>query len=98
MKVIYGLKRIKKHPKPVLAIGVFDGVHRGHRIILEEAVKKAKGIKGTSMVLTFWPHPQKQKLLYSLQHRLRLIQELGIDLCLVINFNKKFAGLKAEDF
>ncbi|MBL7210518.1 MAG: riboflavin biosynthesis protein RibF, partial [Candidatus Omnitrophica bacterium] len=98
MKVIYGLRRIRGYPRPVVAIGVFDGVHQGHRVILEQAVKKARSIRGTSMVLTFWPHPQKEELLYSLRHRLRLIQELGIDLCVVINFNKEFAALKAGDF
>ncbi len=98
MKVIYGLNRIKKFRKPVVTLGVFDGVHLGHREILEAAVKKAHAIKGTSVVVTFWPHPQKEKSLYSLEHRLRLINEIGIDVCIVINFNKKFARTKAKDF
>jgi len=79
-------------------MGVFDGVHRGHREILKAAVKKAREIKGTSIVLTFWPHPQKQASLYSLEHRERLIAELGIDVCIVINFTRHFAKIKAEDF
>jgi len=79
-------------------MGVFDGVHRGHRVILKEAVGEAKRIKGTSIALTFWPHPQKEGSLYSLEHRLRLIAALGIDVCIVINFNRQFAGISAENF
>jgi riboflavin kinase/FMN adenylyltransferase len=98
MKVIHGINKIKKFKNPVVALGVFDGVHLGHRKILQEAVSKANGIKGTSVVLTFWPHPQGEESLYSLEHRLRLIEELGIDVCIVVNFNKHFAKIKADDF
>jgi len=98
MKVIYGINKIKKYRKPVVALGVFDGVHRGHRNILKGAARRARSIKGTSVVLTFWPHPQKEKSLYSLEHRLRLIRELGIDVCVVINFNKRFAKILASGF
>jgi len=79
-------------------MGVFDGVHRGHRGILKAAVARAHSIKGTSVVLTFWPHPQKEESLSSLEHRIRLFGALGIDVCIVINFNQKFAKITAEDF
>jgi riboflavin kinase/FMN adenylyltransferase len=98
MEIIHGINNIRKIKKVVLAMGVFDGLHRGHKDILRAVVKKAREIKGTSVVLTFWPHPQKQGSLYSLEHRLRLISEIGIDLCIVINFSRRFAGIKAEDF
>lgn len=87
-----------KFKKPVVALGVFDGVHRAHRLILRNAVACARRIKGRSIVVTFWPHPQKEESLYSLEHRLRLLGELGIDVCVVINFNKKFAKIPAVDF
>lgn len=79
-------------------MGVFDGVHLGHRRILKAAVGKARRIKGTSMVVTFWPHPQREGSIYSLEHRLRLISEVGMDTCIVIRFNKRFSQMPAEDF
>lgn len=84
--------------KPVVALGVFDGLHLGHRNILQATVKKARQIKGTSLVLTFFPHPQEKESLYSLEHRLRLIAELGIDVCMVVNFSRRFAKISAQDF
>jgi riboflavin kinase/FMN adenylyltransferase len=98
MKVIYGINKIRKFRKPVLALGVFDGLHRGHRRILKAVADKAKRIRGTSTVVTFWPHPQREGSIYSLEHRLRLISEVGIDICIVIRFNKRFSQIPAEDF
>jgi riboflavin kinase/FMN adenylyltransferase len=98
MKVIYGTSHIKRFRRPVVALGVFDGLHLGHRHILKETVKKAAAIRGTSIVITFHPHPQGRPSLYSLQHRLRLIEEFGVDVCIVIKFSLGFSRIKAEDF
>lgn len=98
MKIIYGIKKIKKFAKPVVAMGVFDGVHRAHRRILRQAAAKARAVGGTSITLTFWPHPQGEPTLYSLAHRLKLIAEQGIGVCAVISFNRVFARISADDF
>lgn len=98
MIIIRGIDRIKKYRRAVVALGVFDGVHRGHRSILQDTVKIARKIKGTSIALTFFPHPQDKESLYSLEHRLRLIAELGVDLCCVVNFSRSFAKITADDF
>jgi len=98
MKIVYGISNIKKYLGAVVALGVFDGMHCGHRRILKETVTQARKIKGHSVVVTFWPHPQKEASLYSLSHRLKLIAELGVDICIVINFNPAFSRTRPEDF
>jgi riboflavin kinase / FMN adenylyltransferase len=98
MIIITRISKIRKFKNPVVVLGVFDGLHRGHRNILQSAVKQARKIKGTSIALTFFPHPQKEKSLYSLKHRLRLISELGVDVCIVINFSASFAKMSANNF
>jgi riboflavin kinase/FMN adenylyltransferase len=98
MRVIYNLGQAKEIAKRIiLTIGIFDGVHRGHQYIIRQTVKKAKSLRATSVLLTFWPHPLKilkpkkyLPLLISLEHRLKLIKELGIDVCIVQKFTKGF--------
>lgn len=91
--------------KTVVTIGVFDGVHSGHKRILEKAVAIARRAKAEAVAVTFNPHPLsvlcKKKAppsLISLKHRLGLIRDAGIDRCVVIDFTKKFAGISAESF
>lgn len=98
MKIVRGINKITRYERAVVALGVFDGLHRGHLNVLKAVVKKAGQIKGTGVVLTFWPHPQREESLYSLQHRLRLLDGLGIDICIIINFSRKFSKLSAETF
>lgn len=98
MQIFYGINKIEKYPRPIVALGVFDGLHRGHQVILQSAVNQAKSVKGTSLVVTFWPHPQHEEILYSLEHRLWLINNIGIDVCVVISFTDAFARVSAYDF
>ncbi|MFZ2604142.1 MAG: riboflavin biosynthesis protein RibF [Candidatus Omnitrophota bacterium] len=98
MKIYYGLEKIRKFKNTIVVLGVFDGVHLAHRRILKEAVRKARAIKQRSILVTFWPHPQKEESLYSLEHRLKLISEFGIDECIVIKFNHKFSKMLPNDF
>ncbi len=106
MKVIYDSGQNKKFQfrNPVLAIGIFDGLHLGHQYIIKRTVAEAKRIGGTSIVLTFYPHPnhvlksEDFSLLVSLKHRLKLIEELRVDVCIIVDFTKRFSSLAAEEF
>ncbi len=98
MEVFYSLSQLKQYPKPAVAIGVFDGLHRAHRHIIRSALKRSRATGGTALVVTFYPHPRGKESIYSLEHRLKLIEELGVDACLVIRFTRAFSLLKAGDF
>ena len=106
MKVIYGIGQIKRRiQNTVVAIGVFDGMHRGHQHVIAQMVDRAKALGAMSVVITFFPHPVRVlhpeiqlPYLISLRHRLQLIEELGVDVCLVVHFTKRFSALSPEAF
>ena len=106
MKTIFGISHWKKPFKnPVVAIGVFDGLHLGHQDLMKLTVKKAGQIHGTAMVMTFSPHPVHVlhphihlPLITSFSDRLKLLECFGIDVCLVVHFTKRFSRLTPEQF
>ncbi len=89
-----------------LALGVFDGVHRGHQSVVLEAVRAAGHDGGIGGVLTFDPHPIRviapQKapsaLLATLAHKAKIMAELGIDLFVPLNFDQELAATDAGEF
>src|SRR5688572_14114733 len=93
-------------PGPIyLAIGVFDGVHLGHRAVMERALNDARGADGRAVVVTFEPHParilrpdQAPRLLTSTAHKLQLMRDVGVEHVLVVPFTKTFAATPPEDF
>ncbi|MDP8260626.1 MAG: riboflavin biosynthesis protein RibF [Candidatus Gygaella obscura] len=99
MKVINGFNRLKgKISASVVTFGIFDGLHKGHALILKKAVCRARRLKIKSVCITFWPSPKKSLLLYSLEHRLNLLEQFGLDICIVVNLSKHFSQLSIDDF
>jgi riboflavin kinase/FMN adenylyltransferase len=100
MKIVYYPLRnlFKPLERTVVSIGVFDGLHKGHLFLLKKVINLSKKIKGKSVVFTFWPHPQKEKLIYSLTHRLKLLEKIGIDICVVIRFKSRLKEMLPEEF
>jgi len=106
MDIIRDIVSLKKsYPNTVLTIGNYDGVHLGHQKILSMVGKKAEEINGTSMVMTFDPHPVKViapeknvKLLTTPEEKARLIAKMGIDVLLFITFTKEFSQIAPDDF
>lgn len=106
MRMFIGSANIKPiEAYPVVAIGNFDGLHLGHQAILAEAIQRAQEKEGTSVILTFEPHPVKVlhperdlRLLTTFQVKMRQIEATGIDVAFSAEFNKNFAQLSPYDF
>jgi riboflavin kinase/FMN adenylyltransferase len=101
------LRGLPKQPirGPVVAIGNFDGVHRGHQAIIADAVGRATETGGTSVVLTFDPHPisvlhpeAPHAVLTTLDQKLALFETLRVDVALVLPFTPEFARRSPEQF
>ncbi len=90
----------------VVTTGFFDGVHLGHRHVLETVVSSARERGEEAIVVTFWPHPRTVlqqdardfRLLTSVEEKKQLLKQLGIDRVEVIPFTKEFARLKADEY
>lgn len=106
METYRTFEELAKHSQKVcLAIGVFDGVHLGHQRVIGQARDDAQRLGGTSVALTFDPHPmrvlrpeQAPLLLTSTEHKRRLIERLGVDACLLVTFDKEFSLTPPEQF
>jgi len=106
MEIIrYSKNIILPNKKRYIALGVFDGVHLGHQKLIKLTVDKARKNDGISMVVTFDPHPDiiinpesNVFLLTTLEERISLIKDLGVDIFLIIKFNKVMSKMPPEDF
>jgi len=106
MEILRSIPELERLTGPLfLAIGVFDGVHRGHQAVISTSADHARAVNGTPVVVTFDPHPEKvlrpehaPHLLTATQHKIALIRSLGVRHLLIITFDKAFAATEPEDF
>ncbi len=106
MKIYQNLSEIPASFGPSIAtIGNFDGLHRGHRWVIAEVVKRARALGVSSVAITFDPHParilrpeSRQPLITPLPQKLRLLAETGIDALLVLPFNDELSHMTARIF
>ena len=105
MKIYYDIDSFKKVPNAVVTIGTFDGVHIGHQVILKKLVNSAKEIGGESVVVTFYPHPRQVlssdaniRFISTQEEKISLLESLGIDNLVIINFTREFALIPSESF
>ena len=105
MELIENIDQINRpFNKAVLTIGNFDGVHKGHQALLHQVMEKADEIGGTSIAITFEPHPLRAlgisspPLITRYDQKEELIEKSGIDVLICIPFDKAFAAITADDF
>lgn len=105
MRVFRGFDDIATFHDAVATMGSFDGVHSGHRVLLENVKNIAKECGSESIVLTFDPHPRyvlgtgdDMKLLSTLDEKIYLLEQAGIDNLIVIPFTREFSRTSPQDF
>lgn len=106
MKILRHMSGLRQRKRPIcLAVGFFDGVHLGHQNVLRRTLEHARKIGGEAWAMTFDPHPLKilnpevaPRILTTSPHKLRLLARFGLDGCLLIPFNRKFAAIQASTF
>jgi riboflavin kinase / FMN adenylyltransferase len=105
MAVFFDIEHLPKFRNPVITVGTFDGVHKGHQALLQITVEQAQKYGGDSVLITFEPHPRKVLvpqqplgLITSLREKIKLIIEAGIKHCVVVPFNTQFAHNTAIEY
>lgn len=105
MKIFNSIKSFNATKPTIVTIGTFDGVHLGHQKIVAQITKNAHALNCESLVLTFFPHPRmvlqegtEMKQLNTLNEKIALLDNLGIDNLVIHPFDKEFSRLTAEEF
>jgi riboflavin kinase/FMN adenylyltransferase len=105
LKIFNSIKSFNATKPTIVTIGTFDGVHLGHQKIVAQITKNAHALNCESLVLTFFPHPRmvlqestEMKQLNTLNEKIALLDNLGIDNLVIHPFDKEFSRLTAEEF
>ena len=105
MRLFHGTDNADIARPTVLTLGVFDGLHLGHQLIMQTVVERARSIGAVPTVITFEPHPRAvlhpesaPPLLQTFDQKIEALGVLGIEQTIVIHFDKGFAQIRAEDF
>lgn len=105
MKLFHSINDFRSTKKTILTLGTFDGVHIGHKKILERITQNTENGKYESLVLTFFPHPRmvlqeksEIKLLNTISEKTKLLEQTGIENLVIHPFNESFSRLTAEEF
>lgn len=105
MITVHSISKYNEQNPIAITIGTFDGVHIGHRKILEKVINHAKNSDLRSAVLTFFPHPrmvlQKDadiKLLNTIDEKVTILEQMGLDILVIHPFTKDFSRLSATEF
>ncbi|WP_103998775.1 bifunctional riboflavin kinase/FAD synthetase [Flavobacterium urumqiense] len=105
MKIFHSINDFSSTKKTILTLGTFDGVHIGHKKILERVIQKTKNEDYESLVLTFFPHPRMVlqehsdiKLLNTINEKIDLLEQIGIENLVIHPFDETFSRLTAEEF
>lgn len=105
LKLFHSLSEYKAEKKSIVTIGTFDGVHMGHKLLLEKLIQNTKEQDCESVVLTFFPHPRMVlqessdvKLINTIEEKSELIKKIGIENLIIHPFDQKFSRLTAEEF
>ena len=105
LKIFHSIKDFSSTKKTILTLGTFDGVHIGHKKILEKVTQGTQNHTYESLVLTFFPHPRmvlqeksEIKLLNTISEKVDLLEKIGIENLVIHPFDETFSRLTAEEF
>jgi riboflavin kinase / FMN adenylyltransferase len=105
MQVHRSIDNLPGFSNAVITIGTFDGVHEGHKKIIDALIREARSVQGEAIIITFHPHPRKivnpnehLQLINTLEEKIHLLEKTGVDHLVIVPFNEQFASQSAREY